>query len=335
MPSSHRRYAGWTVERIREDARKIGKATAALCEQILKSRPHPEQGYRACLGIVRLAGSYGARASRPPPSGHRDRRRTYGSVKSILDTKLDRRPRPGAPRMRPRSAIPTSAGPATTIEENATCSDIPPSISFTPSASREWPRPSPTRRRRRGQGPRPRRLARPAPRQETSWRRDKRLAARLRAAKLRQQASVEDVDYRAARGLDRTLFQKLSRANGSTPTTISLWSAPPASARAGSPAPSATEPAATIARSSIIAGRSSAATSRSPVATAAIPRLIRALGRADLLILDDFGLEPLDAGARHDLLEILEERYGRRSTIVTSQLPLSAWHDVIGDPSLS
>ena len=47
MPSSHRRYAGWTIERIREDARKIGPATAALCEQILEGRPHPEQGYRA------------------------------------------------------------------------------------------------------------------------------------------------------------------------------------------------------------------------------------------------------------------------------------------------
>jgi transposase len=56
MPSSHRRYAGWTIERIREDARKIGPATAALCEQILEARPHPEQGYRACLGIVRLVG---------------------------------------------------------------------------------------------------------------------------------------------------------------------------------------------------------------------------------------------------------------------------------------
>ena len=55
MPSSHRRYAGRTIERIREDARKIGPATAALCEQILEARPHPEQGYRACLGIVRLA----------------------------------------------------------------------------------------------------------------------------------------------------------------------------------------------------------------------------------------------------------------------------------------
>lgn len=43
--------------------------------------------------------------------------------------------------------------------------------------------------------------------------------------------------------------------------------------------------------------------------------------------------EPLDAKARHDLLEILEERYGRRSTIITSQLPISAWHEVIGDPT--
>ena len=55
--------------------------------------------------------------------------------------------------------------------------------------------------------------------------------------------------------------------------------------------------------------------------------------RCRSVILDDFGLEPLDAGARHDLLEILEERYARRSTIVTSQLPLSAWHEVIGDPT--
>jgi DNA replication protein DnaC len=46
-----------------------------------------------------------------------------------------------------------------------------------------------------------------------------------------------------------------------------------------------------------------------------------------------WGLEPLDARAGHDLLEILEERYGRRSTIVTSQLPIAAWHEVIGDPT--
>jgi DNA replication protein DnaC len=63
------------------------------------------------------------------------------------------------------------------------------------------------------------------------------------------------------------------------------------------------------------------------------PRLLRNLGRADLLILDDWGLEPLDAAARHDLLEILEERYGRRSTAITSQLPVDRWHEIIGDPT--
>lgn len=98
MPSSHRRYAGWTIERIRDDARKIGPAAAALCELILESRPHPEQGYRACLGIVRLAGSYGAArvdaaAERAIDIGAR----TYGSVKSILDARLDRKPAPRRP----------------------------------------------------------------------------------------------------------------------------------------------------------------------------------------------------------------------------------------------
>jgi DNA replication protein DnaC len=61
--------------------------------------------------------------------------------------------------------------------------------------------------------------------------------------------------------------------------------------------------------------------------------MLKSLGQADLLILDDWGLEPLDASARHDLLEILEERYGRRSTIVTSQLPVDCWHQTIDDPT--
>jgi transposase len=93
MPSSHRRYAGWTIERIRADARQIGPATAALCELILEHRPHPEQGYRACLGIVRLAGPYGAgRLEAAAERAIEIGARTYGSVKSILDNHLDRRP---------------------------------------------------------------------------------------------------------------------------------------------------------------------------------------------------------------------------------------------------
>jgi transposase len=95
MASSHRRYAGWTIERIRKDAAIIGPATAALCDLILNERAHPEQGFRACLGIIRLARSYGherldAAAMRAIDIGAR----TYGSVKSILANNLDRRPSP-------------------------------------------------------------------------------------------------------------------------------------------------------------------------------------------------------------------------------------------------
>ena len=93
MPSSHRRYAGWTIERIRQDARLIGPATAALCELILENRPHPEQGFRACLGIVRLVGPYGAtRVEAAAERAIEIGARTYGSIKSILDNKLDGRP---------------------------------------------------------------------------------------------------------------------------------------------------------------------------------------------------------------------------------------------------
>jgi transposase len=91
MPSSHRRYANWTLGRIRKDATAIGPATAALCELILEHRPHPEQGFRACLGIVRLVKPFGtarveAAATRALDIGAR----TYGSVRSILDNNLDR-----------------------------------------------------------------------------------------------------------------------------------------------------------------------------------------------------------------------------------------------------
>jgi transposase len=61
MRSSHRRYADWTIDRIRQDAALIGQAAAALCELILERRPHSEQGFRTCLDIIRLAKVLGLR----------------------------------------------------------------------------------------------------------------------------------------------------------------------------------------------------------------------------------------------------------------------------------
>jgi transposase len=91
MPSSHRRYADWTIDRIHREAQSIGPSTALLCEMILEHRPRPEQGFRACLGILKLVRTFGverveAAAMRALEIGAR----TYGSVKSILDNNLDR-----------------------------------------------------------------------------------------------------------------------------------------------------------------------------------------------------------------------------------------------------
>ena len=166
-----------------------------------------------------------------------------------------------------------------------------------------------------------------------SLRRDKRLTARLRAAKLRQAASVEDVDYRAARGLDRALFQKLAEGQWIDAHDNLALVGPSGTGKSWFAC--AIGQKACRDNRSVVYHRWPRLCEELALARGdgRHPRLVKSLGRADLLILDDFGLEPLDAGARHDLLEILEERYGRRSTIVTSQLPVSAWHEVIGDPT--
>jgi transposase len=113
MPESHRRHAEWTPARITEWAAKTGPATAALVAGILESRPHPEQGYRAALGIIRLASRHGAeRAEAACARALRLRSYSYRSVESILRTGLDRRPLPGdAPALAPHPAHDNVRGP--------------------------------------------------------------------------------------------------------------------------------------------------------------------------------------------------------------------------------
>jgi DNA replication protein DnaC len=65
------------------------------------------------------------------------------------------------------------------------------------------------------------------------------------------------------------------------------------------------------------------------------PRLMRALGGVKPPILDDWGLEPLGPDQRNDVLEIVEDRYGCNATLITSQIPVDRWHDLIGEPKIS
>ena len=66
-----------------------------------------------------------------------------------------------------------------------------------------------------------------------------------------------------------------------------------------------------------------------------MPRRLATLAKLDLLILDDFGLKPLSNGEKHDLLEVIEDRHGSRSTLITSQLPVAKWHEYLGEPTLA
>ena len=93
MPQAHRRHAEWTIERIHREATAIGSATARLAALILETRPHPEQGFRACLGILRLVRNYGRdRLEAACARGLEIGARSYGSIQSILRHGLDRQP---------------------------------------------------------------------------------------------------------------------------------------------------------------------------------------------------------------------------------------------------
>jgi DNA replication protein DnaC len=170
---------------------------------------------------------------------------------------------------------------------------------------------------------------------EMADRQDRRLMARLRYARLRHNAAVEDVDYRTARGLDRALFQKLAQGNWIKeqqnliiigPSGVGKsWLACALGHRACRDNLSVLYQRIPRLFSDLVLARGDGR----------YARLMRALGGVKLLILDDWGLEPLTAEQRHDLLEIVEDRYSRGATLITSQIPVDRWHDLIGDPTLA
>jgi DNA replication protein DnaC len=166
---------------------------------------------------------------------------------------------------------------------------------------------------------------------EATSRENRRLARRLREAKLRQAAVVEDTDFRALRGLDRSLFLKLATCQWIRehqhlvivgPTGIGKsWLACALGHKACREGFSVLYKRASRLLADLAQARGEGR----------LPRLLGTLERTRLLIIDDWGPEPLNAEQRRDLLEIVDDRYDRSSLLITSQLPVDRWHNVIGD----
>jgi len=171
---------------------------------------------------------------------------------------------------------------------------------------------------------------------ETAVRNTKRFQSRLRSARLRHgQASIEDVDYRTPRRLDKALFQQLAAGRWIAEHRNLLVTGPCGVCKSWL--------SCALAQKACRDGYT--------VYYARVPRLFadlelahgdgrfarlfRTLVKADLLVLDDWGPDRLSANQRRDLMEIAEDRHGRGSTLITSQLPTDKWHDVIGEPTFA
>ena len=170
---------------------------------------------------------------------------------------------------------------------------------------------------------------------EMTERENRRLGTRLKKAKLRHSCCVEDVNFKASRGLDKTLILSLAACTWIARGLNLLICGPTGIGKSYL--------ACALGHKACLEGYS--------VLYLRLPRLLEELrlakadgrygklmlgyAKTDLLILDDWGLTPMTDPQRRDLLEILEDRYGKRSTIVTSQLPVAAWHEAIGDPTLA
>jgi len=170
---------------------------------------------------------------------------------------------------------------------------------------------------------------------EIQDRENRRLARYLSTAKLRASACVEEIDFRHPRGLDRTQTLHLAACHWVDAHQQVLITGPTGAGK--------TFIACALAQAAIRHG-STALYQRAPRmltellaarGDGRLPSLMAAWARVGVLVIDDFGLQALTAQQAGDLLEVIEDRVQRRSTIVTSQLPVALWHEALGEPTLA
>jgi len=170
---------------------------------------------------------------------------------------------------------------------------------------------------------------------EVTQREDRRLQRLLQEARLTLPAAPEDIDFRAPRGLDRSVLLRLGSADWVRHHQVVLLLGPTGVGKsflACALGQAACRHGFTTRYFRLGRLLNGLALAR---ADGSYPKLLLKLAKTDLLILDDWGLAPLSDPERRDLLEILEDRYRKRATLVTSQLPVEHWHEYIGNPTLA
>jgi DNA replication protein DnaC len=171
--------------------------------------------------------------------------------------------------------------------------------------------------------------------QQWLWKENRSLELRLRFAKLKQRAVIEDVNYQHPRGLDRKLLRTLASSEWVRQKLNILFIGPTGIGKSWIGCALAQK--ACRDGFSVLHKRTSELFRELAVAHAdgSIGRMLARLAQIDVLLLDDFAMAPLKDSERRDFLELCDDRYLRRSMILTSQMPVAHWHEQIGDPTIA
>src|SRR5664280_3714111 len=172
--------------------------------------------------------------------------------------------------------------------------------------------------------------------QQWIWRQNQALARRLHTAKLRGNACVEEIDYRAGRGLDKSVIRALAQESGWVCNHEHVFILGPTGVGKSFLASALAQKACRDGYSALYL-RAAALLRELALARAdgSLRHFLARRGRIDVLVIDDWAMAPLQETERREVWEICDDRYQTRSTVLTSQLPVSRWHEQIGDPTIA